>query len=208
MNRWWMFSGVLSAEQGERYRVDAGRFAVGLRGADRSAAVAAVHLECGELVAQLRDLPLAVGGDERALLLRPFPDLLRNVLGAYIRVFLDKGRIDLAVRQGVRRAVAAHIGVVSGKTLRRRLDQLVERQLMDLAVRLDRIGRLGGLHRRFRRRERVERHGVFRVTVVRFLHLLFPPSGSVAACGARAAGRVCRVPDNRARSRDKRAGRR
>ena len=51
MNRWWMFSGVLSAEQGERYRVDAGRFAVGLRGADRSAAVAAVHLERGELVA-------------------------------------------------------------------------------------------------------------------------------------------------------------
>ena len=45
-----MFSGLLSAEQGERYRVDASRFTVGLRGADRSAAVAAVHLERGELV--------------------------------------------------------------------------------------------------------------------------------------------------------------
>ena len=93
-----MFSGLLSAEQGERYRVDAGRFAVGLGGADSGAAVAAVHLERRQLVAQLRDFPLAVGGDERALLLRPFPDLLRNVLGADVRVFLDEGRIDLLRR--------------------------------------------------------------------------------------------------------------
>ena len=48
-----MFSGLLSAEQGERYRVDAGRFAVGLRGADRSAAVFTVHLERRQLVAHL-----------------------------------------------------------------------------------------------------------------------------------------------------------
>ena len=203
-----MFSGLVSAEQGERYRVDAGRFAVGLRGADRSAAVFTVHLERRQLVAQLRDFPLTVSGHERALLLRPFPDLLRNVLGAHIRVFLDEGRIDLAVRQGIRRAVAAHIGVVLGKTLRRCLDQLVERQLMDLAVRLDRIGGLGRHFGRFRRRERVERAVFLGITVHRVVHFSLPPSVSVAAHGVRAAGRVCRVPDNRVRSRDKRAGRR
>src|SRR5699024_1073276 len=109
-----------SAEQRERHRIDARGLAVRLRRADGRAAVFLVHLHRRQLIFELEDLPFAVGGDERALLLRPFPHLLRDILRAYIRVFLDERRIDLPVRDAVCRAVAADIGVLPRQAEARR----------------------------------------------------------------------------------------
>ena len=81
---------VLLAEQSEGDRICSRGFPVRLRRTDRRTAVLLVHLEGGEFVSQLGNLPLAVRGYERAFLLRPLPYLLRNVLGTDIGIFLER----------------------------------------------------------------------------------------------------------------------